>query len=72
MESHYEINVAARGSDGRARHLFATAPRSCVTLSDMKRVRAHIESAFPASEGYEVTVTHWRCEGSMIASEVNA
>lgn len=58
MQSHYEINVSLNGH-----HLFATAPRSCVTESDMKLVLAEIAPRFPAGLGFKVSVTRWECVG---------
>lgn len=54
MESHFEINVALNGS-----HLFATAPRSCVSERKARTVYAEIRARFPESEGYSVSVTYW-------------
>ncbi len=62
MQSHYEINVSHKGI-----HLFATAPRSCVTTEEALRAFNEIIKRFPQEEGFQVTVTHWHVTG--IASD---
>lgn len=61
MESHYEINVSLKGQ-----HLFATAPRSCRSLQDVRKVYLQITERFPESEGFKVTVTNWNVEGESV------
>lgn len=58
MQSHYEINVALNG-----KHLFATHERSCVTNLQVREVYKHLSKKFPASEGYELSVTYESIEG---------
>ncbi len=66
----YEINVALKN-----RHFFATAERSIGTREELVRVMEVFEKAFPESEGYKMTVTHYRKIGEMvplpIAPQVN-
>lgn len=62
MQSHYEINVSLNG-----RHFFATAPRSCVSEFEAKRVHTEIVARFPASEGFEVSCTYWQASGQRIS-----
>lgn len=61
MQSYYEINVALNG-----KHLFATAPRSCITRSEYKKVLAIFKKKFPESEGYSITATYWACAGKIL------
>jgi hypothetical protein len=61
MQSHYEICVSLKGS-----HLFATAPRSCVSEQDMTRALGQISRRFPEAEGFKITVTHWECRGRKV------
>lgn len=63
-QSHYEINVSHRGV-----HFFATAERSCVTRSDMKRVYDALKAKFPAKGGYSVTVTNWKIVGLQVQED---
>lgn len=56
MQSHYEINVSLDG-----RHLFATAPRSCVTKRDAQTVYRQLAKRFPESEGFAISVTFADC-----------
>lgn len=63
MQSHWEICVSHRG-----RHLFATSPRSCVSVQDYERVFAAIEQRFPHAEGFHVTSTHWECRGRQVVA----
>lgn len=61
MESHYEINVSLHG-----RHLFATHPRSARDKRDMEILRGQFRARFPESEGFRVTVTHWKASGQTV------
>src|SRR6267154_2620614 len=63
MQSNFEINVSKDG-----KHLFATAPRSCLTVNDATKVYTEIKTAFPLSAGYEVTVTGWECAGRIVTA----
>jgi hypothetical protein len=67
MESYYEINVSQHG-----RHFFATAPRSCRILQEARQVYSALRSRFPASEGYELSVTEWRGAGFDALREMTA
>lgn len=58
MHSHYRINVAYHG-----KHYFATAPESCTSRAGMQVVASDLIERFPASEGFEVTVTYIECVG---------
>jgi hypothetical protein len=58
---HYMINVA-----NAAGHLFATAPHSCQSPREMRRVWGEITKRFPESEGFKVTVTRWENTGRQI------
>lgn len=49
---HYEINVALNG-----RHFFATHERSLTTQGQCQAVYDRLVVAFPASEGYEISVS---------------
>ena len=49
---HYEINVAKNG-----KHVFATHERSLSTLKQTAEVMARLDTAFPESEGYSITVS---------------
>lgn len=61
---YYEFNVALNGQ-----HFFATAERSVQHLEKAKAVLAALESKFPKSEGYEVTVRYWEHIGRSIDPE---
>ena len=58
MEDHYEINVSKDG-----KHLFATAPRSCLDHGDFLRVYHEIQTRFPE---FTISVTKWRCRGELL------
>ena len=63
METYYEINVAKYSpKKGTFVHLFATAPRSCVTLGDLDVVYREIRGRFAAPE-FKITVTYWQDNG---------
>lgn len=61
MQSHYEINVSLNG-----RHFFATAPRSCVTENEARKVFAEIIARFPKAEGFEASCTYWQGSGQRV------
>lgn len=63
MESHYEINVALNG-----RHLFATAPRSCVTREDASRVYSMLVARFPVKDGFSIETTRINISGTYVPS----
>lgn len=74
MQSHYEINVAAKRRVGGREiyvHLFATAPRSCLSVEQARAVLRELTARFPAPE-FEVSCTSWVCSGQQIAYDVNA
>jgi len=52
---HYELNVSKGGA-----HLFSTAPQSFQSEEHALAVFADLIGRFPATEGYEVTLT--RCD----------
>lgn len=58
---YYEINVSKAG-----KHFFATAERSITSMSHLQDVYPEIAKKFPASEGYEITVTKWFASGKVI------
>jgi hypothetical protein len=58
MQSYYQINVAQNG-----RHLFATGPNSCWDEASARKAFNEIVRRFPASEGFEVSVTLWEGRG---------
>lgn len=49
---HYEINVSLNGQ-----HFFATHPRSVTTERECARLYVEFERAFPAREGYRLSVS---------------
>lgn len=49
---HYEINMSRHGW-----HIFATHPRSLTSLAQAAKVYVMLTNAFPASEGFVITVT---------------
>ena len=72
-QSHYEINVskAVKNINGtwiesfgriQYKHLFATAPRSCVDSGSAKKVLDEIKLKFPAPE-YSVMMSHYDIVG---------
>ena len=66
MQSYYELNVAKDG-----KHLFATAERSAVNFSKAEELVRLFRKKFPNSEGYEISVTYWKCEGHQIKNIQN-
>ena len=63
MQDYYEINVAKNGQ-----HLFATAERSIPSydIKKFEEVYTLFCKKFPESEGYEISVTLWKCSGHVI------
>lgn len=61
MSDYYEINVSFNGW-----HLFATAPRSITSKSELQKVYNIFARKFPESEGYEITVTYWELRGKYV------
>lgn len=67
MQDHYVINVSVYELKSRVglrpdaqrsyKHLFATAPHSCVTKSEMVMVAASLRGAYPEPE-FKVDVSH--------------
>lgn len=53
MQSYYEITVSRKCT-----HLFSTAPHSATTLQYAARILEEIQTRFPASEGFDVTITY--------------
>ena len=66
MQDHYEINVSHYGS-----HFFATAPRSCVSETQMNKVFREIKNRFPESEGFKVTVTYYTVKGREVHPKIS-
>lgn len=66
IQSHYEINVSFKG-----KHLFATDARSAVDDHKAQALFNIIKERFPVAEGFEVTVTHWRCGGERLAPDAD-
>lgn len=62
MESYYEITV----SHQTLGHIFATAPRSIRSISELERVQPLVEEKFTEEEGYKVSVTYWNSEGTIL------
>ena len=60
--NYYEINISHNG-----KHFFATAPRSILTLARLNDVYAALADRFHEADGYLLTVTYWRTEGSHIS-----
>jgi len=54
----YEINVSLKG-----KHFFATAKRSITDREQLKKAYTVFAEKFPASEGYELTVTNYAVSG---------
>jgi hypothetical protein len=67
MFNHFTINVSLNG-----RHFFATAPNSCRNHADLDRVYPVIAQKFPATEGYEITVTYEQTIGVIIDPQAKA
>ena len=67
MPSYFEYNVSLNGY-----HLFATAPRSGETwlydgkVEELGRI---LREKFPESEGYQITLTFWKCCGHRVNME---
>lgn len=59
---HYEINVAKDG-----KHLFATHERSLNTEHKTKEVYDKLVEAFPANEGYDISISYWETVGKTIS-----
>ena len=55
---YYRINVSLNG-----RHFSATADNSCTNSHDTLKVYNALLAAFPESEGYLISVTHWQNSG---------
>lgn len=62
---YYEITVTKNGL-----HLFATASRSCQTLSDMKIVYRELASRFKEEDGYQILITRWETAGARVDNSV--
>lgn len=62
---YYEIIVTKNGL-----HLFATARRSCQTLSDMKVVYRELASRFKKEDGYQIWITRWETTGTPVDESV--
>ena len=58
---YYEINVSLNG-----KHFFATHERSIDSKSQLEKVYKVFKEKFPVSEGYQLSVTHWRTAGEII------
>lgn len=63
---YYEINVSLNGQ-----HLFATAERSVTNEWEMEKVYKLFKEKFPKSEGYKISVTHWKKVGKEIDMEAD-
>jgi hypothetical protein len=61
---YYEINIAKNGV-----HFFATAERSLTSKSIAKLAYEKLKIAFPESEGYKITISHWKSVGTDIKPE---
>jgi hypothetical protein len=57
----YEINVTLNGT-----HFFATAERSIQDTATLGKVLAVIQTKFPQSEGFAITVTRWEKRGYFV------
>jgi hypothetical protein len=64
MQDYFEINVCLHG-----RHFFATAPRSCTSRTEARKVYNSIKSKFPESEGFDVTVHQWESSAQTVVFE---
>lgn len=58
MQNYYRINVAKD-----RRYLFATEQGGLTYEAEAMKVFLLLKEKFPESEGYEVTVTHWKSCG---------
>ena len=58
---YYEINVSLNG-----KHYFATHERSITTEKEALLLFEVFSQKFPASEGYQVSLTHWQKMGYQI------
>lgn len=58
---YYEINVSLGGS-----HLFATHKRSIQTSAQLQKVASIFVNKFPASEGFNISITYWAEEGRQV------
>ena len=61
---YYEINISLNG-----RHLFATHERSITDKWELEKVYKIFKEKFPESEGYKMSVTHWKKYGETINME---
>ncbi|MGG4105192.1 hypothetical protein AAXB25_14845 [Paenibacillus lautus] len=59
MENYIEVNVSKDGL-----HLFATAPKSIKNDEKLNVVINILLSKFPKSEGYKISYTKWKAEGT--------
>ena len=64
---HYEINVSLNGF-----HLFATNERSLRNVNDMRQVYQALRAAFPATEGYDVSVVRYTTVGEPILNPMES
>lgn len=64
---HYEINVSQLGH-----HVFATHPRSLTSLAQAAKVYVMLTRAFPASEGFVITVTRQYEKGEACTQDIIA
>ena len=58
MQNYYRINVSKDG-----RYLFATEQGGLTYEAEAMKVFLLLKEKFPESEGYEVTVIHWKSYG---------
>jgi hypothetical protein len=58
---YYEINVALNG-----KHYFATSERSITTSEKAHDIWAEMNSKFPASEGYDLSIVRYETVGTTL------
>lgn len=61
---NFRINVSLNGH-----HFFATGDHSCQDRKSAQAVYNAISNKFPASEGYEVSVSYWEMRGQNMTDD---
>lgn len=59
----YELNVSRDG-----KHFFATHERSLTDFDSAMKMFVFFKMTFPASDGFEVTLTRWEERGTEVAT----
>ena len=63
---YYEINVSKNGQ-----HYFATAERSIRCIAQAEKMFEHFCDLFPATDGYQITVTRYQKTGERVFETAN-